>query len=439
MTKSLSRRTMLKCAALSALVAPFLGGSRGAVAQSSAPKRLVWMTTPNGTIMQDLWPSGASFDDLFAPGRILHPEDATGFADFKPKLLALRGIDVKSALKTPVPKDHQPDNLNMLIARQPTDTEKAKPAGKSIDQRIAEEVGQATPFSSLELGTGTFYNSWSSCVASGPNQPIKPIQSPREAFLQLFSNFTAPDDSEAERRAAERLSVLDHVSEEIVMLEKRLGCEDRTRLQSQLAAIEELEKQLTFVPSDACTVPGEPSTYDANDPGQYADIIKAHMDLIVATLACDLTRVVTLQLGRRGLPQTFAGVSQEHHVLAHYNASGKTEAEQRALQSDIEHAYAQHFYHLVRSLDAIPEGAGTMLDNTVVVWAHEQGRGKSHSRLDHSYILAGSCGGAIPTGHRRVYDGVSHSGLLIALAQAMGTSVTEWGDPDFSNGPLDLS
>lgn len=442
--KTLSRRTLLHGAALGAIALPFLA-ARPSRAEVPAPKRFLWLSTPMGTIKEKLWPDASQgFDDLFAPGLILEPDDGAGFAALKKKLLVLRGIDARSALKPAIPKDHQPDYLNMLIARQPEDTSSAKPAGVSLDQVIAAEVGKDTPLSSVALGTSTSYNTWNSPIATGKNQPVAPLQDPQEAFELLFSGEIGPPE-EVLKRKQERLRVLTAVGGELGALEKELGCDDRHRLQSHVAAVEELEKQLQLGDAGSCTAPEEPPKANYDGGTKYPAVVKAHMDLAVAALACGRTRVLNLQLGRRLMPHPFLGIDVEHHVLAHYNAAGKTAAQQRQMQANIEHWYAQQFYYLIRKLDGIEDVDGnTVLDNTVVVWAHEQGDGKSHSRKDHVYVVAGSCGGAIPLGHRRDFrngngDGPAHSGFLITLANAMGLDIEDFGDPDFSNGPLDLS
>ena len=86
----------------------------------------------------------------------------------------------------------------------------------------------------------------------------------------------------------------------------------------------------------------------------------------------------------------------------------------------------------------MPEGDGTLLDNTAVIWAHEQSNAGTHQRTDHPYVIAGSCGGAFKTGRAIHFGGAAHSGLLIALANAMGVPTDSFGDPQFSNGPLEL-
>lgn len=441
-----TRRTILQMMGMSALAALLLGPQQGR-ADTTARKRLVWIASPVGTIIEKLW-AGNSFDDLFGSGMILQPDDNAGFSSLKPKLAVLRGIDVKSAYKQVIPKDHQPDYLNMLIARQPKDPDGAMPAGISMDQVIAKALAKdpstTRPFSSVTLGTATNFNSWNSFVATGEDQPVAPIQDPSDAFHQLFDGFSGAPDQSAKRNA-ERLSVLDTVSGELSSLEKRLSCDDRVKLAAHVDSIAELEKQIKLLSETTCAAPAEPAKADYDAKGEsYPAIVKAHMDLIVATLACDLSRVVTLQLGRRLMQHSWLGIPYEHHVLAHSNAPGHTTEEQRAMQAKIEHWYAQQFYYLLRKLDAIPDdNGGTLLDNTVIVWAHEQASGSSHSRKDHSYVVAGNCGGALPTGFRKDYrnakgEGAAHSGLLMTLAHAMGVEVNEFGDPDFSNGPLTL-
>jgi hypothetical protein len=77
-----------------------------------------------------------------------------------------------------------------------------------------------------------------------------------------------------------------------------------------------------------------------------------------------------------------------------------------------------------------------MLDNTALLWIHEQQDGSNHNKKDMPYVLAGSCAGAFKTGRRLDFGGVAHNGLLLSLARAMDVPTTTFGDPDFSNGPL---
>lgn len=339
MSKSLSRRTILKGFGLSALAATFLRARQGR-ADSNAPKRFVWISTPVGTMMEKLWPNGSTFDSMFEGSNILAPDNTAGFAALKQKLLVLRGIDSKTSLIDPRPIDHQPDYLNMLIARQPKDVDGAKPAGISLDQLIANQIGGLTPFASVQLGTTQVHNPANTFVATGENQPVSPISNPRDAFHLLFDNFSGAPDETAKRNA-ERLSVLDSVGGELTAFEQRLGCEEREKLGTHVAAIEELEKQINLTPSGECVVPGEPASLSYTGGEDYPAIVKAHMDVAVASLACGLTRVVTLQLGRRLMSHPWLGIPYEHHVLAHNNAAGKTEAQQRAMQAQIEHWYAE--------------------------------------------------------------------------------------------------
>src|SRR5205814_4464855 len=92
--------------------------------------------------------------------------------------------------------------------------------------------------------------------------------------------------------------------------------------------------------------------------------------------------------------------------------------------------------YLLGNLSAIPEGNGTMLDNTVILWCNELGKGNSHSRDNMHWLLAGGCGGYFKTGRYLQYAGESHSNLLVSLANAMDVNISTFGDPGYCTGPM---
>jgi hypothetical protein len=98
--------------------------------------------------------------------------------------------------------------------------------------------------------------------------------------------------------------------------------------------------------------------------------------------------------------------------------------------------YMEQFAYLLGKLDEIPEGEGTMLDNTVVVLASEIAQGNTHSHTDAPFLLAGSAGGYFQTGRYLAYDAQPHNNLLVSLLNAMGVPATTFGDPNYCTGAL---
>jgi hypothetical protein len=268
----------------------------------------------------------------------------------------------------------------------------------------------------------------------GRNQPVSPEDDPVKAFDKIFGDLTTGDPN-LDALRTQRLSVLDAVKDELTELEQRLGGEDRQRLEQHLAAVSEVEKSVGFTIPGSCQAPPAPAPVSgslyahANAPA----LMKAQIDLLVASLSCDLTRVATLQWREAlGGDSTFVWLNQTvtHHDESH--DPGNYTPELVAVNT----WFAEQFAYLLQSLQAVPDGAGTLLDSTVVVWCNELSDGAAHSRQDMSYVLAGSCGGYFNTGRYLQYGGNFHNDLLVSLCNAMDIPATSFGNPAYCTGAL---
>lgn len=431
-----TRKSFLRGLGAAAVAGPFLRmiERRG---EAAALRKLVIMATPNGTVMSSFWPgTGCAYGPILKP---LEP--------LRKKLLVMRGIDMKSALKAPVPRDHLPDFANALIARQPVGNSFSnnQVTGISIDQHIANTVGNTTKFASIALNVGPTASAYP-LLASGAGRPITPNGNPQKAFDQLFSNLPVPGgmpmgaspvDPAIERLRADRASLLGNLRQELGDVRCQLGAPERLKFDAHVDALHELEKSLSFTSvavGAGCKKPPTPPT-----AGDFPTVGAAQIKNVVAALACERTRVAVLAWshGGSGVSHTWAGATGSHHGISH-NTEGVNATGEVRLQwlVNIDTWYAKRMYDLCQALDGIPEGAGTMLDNTAVLWIHEQSNGASHQRTDMPYVLAGGCGGAFRTGRCLQFKGVAHNGLLISLAEAMGVPTPSFGDPEFSSGPL---
>jgi len=424
--RDFDRRRFLKGGALAAFSLPFLRILPSSAAAAQYPKRLVFFCTPNGTVMDDWWNgTGCGY------GRILD-----SLKPLQSKITLVRGVNMESAYKTPIPKDHWPDNNNMLIARQalggPDDF---SPAGISIDQQVAATVGKQTKFASLQLGNTT--GSYCGIVSSlGAMQGIAPENNPLNMYNRLFADLSVTDANAAAKLRATHKSVLDMVGSELGDLKCQLGADDRVKFETHITSIRELERTLDQATAAGCKAP---ATKPTTSTKAFVDVGKAQLDNVAATLACDLTRVITLQWGQGASNIAFQwiGISGSHHGISHGSEGVTAGPDQRKeWLVSIEQWYAQQFTYLCQKLDAIPEGDGTVLDHTALVWCHEQSNGQTHSRKDMPYVIAGGCNGALKMGQCMNLGGVAHNNLLITLANAMDVPITSFGDPDFSKGPI---
>jgi hypothetical protein len=383
--------------------------------------------SPNGTVMDEFWPGAG-----FTLGSILQPLEA-----LKDKLIVMRGVDKAAAQISPVPKDHWPDWVSLLTGRQGIirSDQTCDIGGISIDQHIAAELAPPTRFPSIHLGAranqGTHH--WSARAAY---EPITPQNDPAVAFDTVFEEVTLDPFGLAQLRAR-RQSVLDTVSDELRSLECEFTGGYREKFQRHLDAVQGLEQSLAASASDNCVVPTV-DPVDAGSDAAYPAIIEQQMKIMTHALACDLTRVGTLMLGGQRINHTWIGIEGSHHGIAHGSEGVTADPDTRhEWLIAIDRWYAEQVRDFLVMLDAVPEGDGTLLDNTVVVWLHEQTSGSSHQRTDMPVVLAGGLDGTLETGRTIDAGGVPHNGLLISLAEAMGVPTAQFGDPSLSNGPLD--
>jgi len=448
----LSRRAFLAGLGSSALL-PLSFAGKGH-AQGAHPKRLVIFFTPNGTV-PDTWspyPGQLPIQNRVETGHpfspILAPLEA-----HRDDIIIVEGVGQHSTKRGP--GDGHQKGMGHMLTGMPLQTSDLFQGGGdsgtagwaggiSVDQHIANAVGNDTAFRSLEFGVRvTGATVWSRMCYAGPGQPIPPENDPNAAYQRIFSDFqTTPE--ELRRRTARRQSVLDAVRGDFNSLIPTLGAEDRVKLEQHHTAIRELEDRLSnsnFTP-DACAVPEMAGPIDHMNPANFPLVGQLQMDQLAMSLACGLTNVASIQWDTSvgGINMTWEGITEGHHALSH---EGDDNADAQDKLTRINTWYATQFAYLVNKLKSIPEGDGTLLDNTVILWTNELGKGNSHTRNDMPYVLAGSCGGYFNTGRYVFYrdsllldDGPAHNNMLLSLCAAMDVPTTTFGLPEFCDGPL---
>jgi len=270
------------------------------------------------------------------------------------------------------------------------------------------------------------------CYA-GPAEPVAPEADPSAMFDRIFGDFNV-DPGALEALKAQRQSVIDLVKSDLDALTPKFGAEDQNKLEAHLDAIREIEKRNDLaVP--VCEIPPDPNAgYGSNS--QFPTVSRLQLDLLVMALACDLTRVASVQWSKSVSEIVFEwlGHSQNHHDLSHL---GNGDANMVSSINSINVWYAEEVAYLLAKLDAVPEGEGTMLDNTLVVWGNELARGNVHSHAPLPFVLAGGAGGAWQTGRWLQVDGHEHNRLLVSICHAMGvTDVDAFGTTDPGSGGL---
>ena len=440
MTRRISRRHLLRGAGGAAVALPFLGAMDRPARAASFPKRFVVFFTGLGTVRDKWLPTGS--ETSFTLGEILSP-----LAPFQDQLLVLDGIDMESAYHGPGDA-HQLGIAQALSGTELLDGELFEYAcgggavgwggGITLDQMLADAIGGKTKLGSLELGVQVEYAHVSNRISyRGPAMPVPPDDDPWSVFGRLTSDLTT-DARWAEIRRARRHRVLDAVTEDYRALSSRVGSEDRIKLDAHLGALEDIEKRLDTVgpvTGGTCQVPELGDRLPIYENDNYPVIGRLQLDLLAMALACDLTRVASVLWSsvQAGKVFTWLGQDEAHHDLSHSNPSNPA-AQQKLV--DIGRWHAGELAYLLGKLAALPEGDGTVLDNTIILWCTDIAQGQSHARRQMPYVIAGGGGGALKTGRFLRYEGAWHNDLLVALAQAMGVGIETFGNPAYCTGAL---
>jgi hypothetical protein len=346
-------------------------------------------------------------------------------------------------------------------------------AGASIDQVIAAKISAGLRLPSLEVSAG-----WSTGISAGgqphpgniinyqppkqagaPASPVPPATDPYTVFKRVFTGLGGDADANAKQQALTS-SVLDGVQDDFKRLSSQLGAEDRQKLEAHLALVQEAAAGLKQGVSSTCQAPDNvnqtPGYYDdpeaqgvpkdGGDGGSGSITTGAKVpekgqtmtDLLVATLACDLTRVGTMQWSDSeakfmlGFLKDSSGASlKDHHHGYQHDRSFQPEA-----LEIIYHFYAERLADLLQKLDSVNEGNGTLLDNTLVLAVSEIQAPENHEQNNMPFLLAGKAGGKLATKRWLEVSPQAHNNLLVSILNIFGIEETHFGHADYGNGPL---
>ena len=429
------RRALLAGLGIAGL-APFVPLLNASAAEA-IPKRLLLYFTPHGTIWDAWVPSGTEKD--FKLGPILQPLER-----HKKKLVVMSGIGMRDVGDVfphtkGLPRLWTGSNLlaNKDFSRGGLSYGFASSA--SVDQYVSQKIGGHP---SLEFGVRCKDSHPAKrMIYKGANQPLPPATDPWEIFNRLFSGSVSGGPS-GDALLAERKSVLDLVQAELNALSQRVSKVDQFKIAAHLDAIRTTEARLVEQAATRTSALKGPTLGTKVDPNQVPNtpaILDRQAELIASAFAADVTRVASLQYTIGDVdanPYPWLGFNDDHHLTTH---KGDSDTGARNSLIKIYTWYADRFANLLDKLDAIPEGNGTMLDNCIVVWGSEVGKGNNHSGSNAPFIVAGGGSGAFQTGRFLQYpNSVVHNRLLVSICHAMGVDdVTTFGLLDTGQGPLD--
>ncbi len=300
-------------------------------------------------------------------------------------------------------------------------------SGPSIDQVIAQAIGQETRFASLEFGA---HNS-QGLSFNAPNSKNPPETNPLLFFERIFGGSFALPGSEPklDPSIALRRSVLDGVMEQLSSVKASVGAADRIRLEQHFEGLRSLEKRLAKLEEDppnlaACALPTKPLDDYPEIEGrpQLFEKNKALSEIAAMAMACDQTRVFSSWFTSPVSNVLFTGASSGHHELTHNEPGDQPEVHKITVQC------VEAFAQMLDALSKVEEGSGTLLDHCVVLGTTDVSLAKTHSPEDFPIALVGSAGGKLKTGlHYRSSSNENSSKVLLSVARAMGLDLADFG------------
>ena len=424
---SLPRRTFLRgmgrVVALPMLDAMFPAFTALAQSPARSPRRFGAVYIPHGVIM-DQWT----------------PASETGF-DFTPILKPLEPFRDQLVVVSNLtrPKDveggtHAVSSANWLtgaVAKR-TMGEDFR-AGTSLDQVIANKIGGDTLFRSLELATEDFSGFVGACdigyactymntVAwSSPTTPLPVEINPRVVFERMFGR-TGTQEQRAARIQEDR-SILDAMTGDVRDLERNLGSRDRTRLSEYLDDVREIERRIQKTEAQSgreVVAPDAP----LGIPDSFEEHAALMFDMLAVAYQADISRVFTFMLARELSMKTYLdlGITEPHHPLSHHGNN----PDKVALHARLNTYHMQLFARFLDKLRSTPDGDGSVLDHSIIVYGSGMSDGNRHSPEPLALVAVG---GGVGTGHRQVVAPVSSptGNLWLSVAEKYGVSMDRFG------------
>ncbi|MED5564394.1 MAG: DUF1552 domain-containing protein [Gemmatimonadota bacterium] len=433
----LSRRTFLR--GLGASVAlPYLDAMTPAFAAAAAPiTRVAFVYTANGVIMKDWTPTETG------SGFVL-PSTLTPIESFRDQTLVVSGLAHRNGEALgDGPGDHARAGASWLTGAHPKKTRGADIRnGWSIDQVLAEAIGQTTPLPSLEIGLedvrmvggcdSGYSCAYSNTISwSSPTTPLPYENNPRRVFERLFGDGETTDPEARAIRLRQDRSLLDFVLGDTQRLAPTLGASDRNKLEDYLDSVREVERRIQNIErQDAVELP----SLDRPEglPPTFQEHVQLMNDLIAIAFQADLTRVVTIMYSREGGNRTYPsiGVPDAHHGLSHH----QNNPERITRLQKIDQHHVEMLAHFLGKLRDAQDETGSLLDHSMVLYGSSLSDSNRHTHDELPTLLVGGGSGMVRGGrHLRFPDGTPMTNLLLTMADGLGVSQERLGD---STGPL---
>lgn len=439
MQPKIARRTVLRgvgtAMALPLLEAMLpLGALAQSVGKSQRPNRMAFLFVPNGMHMADWTPTTEG------PGFQL-PYLMEPLKNVRDSINVLSGLTQNNARALgDGGGDHARSASAWLTGCHPRKTDGADiKAGISADQLAAQRVGQRTRFASLEIGCergaqagncdSGYSCAYSSCISwRTESTPVAKEVDPRLVFERFFGNGDSAESQEARtRRERYRKSILDFVLEDANSLKAKLGYRDQQKLDEYFTGVREIESRLARSEQMTKQLALSGVAAPAGIPAEYGEHVRLMSDMMILAFQADLTRICTFMFANEGSNRAYRniGVTDGHHEVSHHEGQQEKQMKIRA----INRFHIEQLAYLLEKMKSIREGAGTLLDNSMIVYGGGIGDGNRHNHDDLPILLAGRGAGTIKSGrHLRYPNETPMSNLFLSLLDRVGVRAETLGD-----------
>jgi hypothetical protein len=434
--KHLSRRTFLRGAGVT-LTLPFLEAmvpAQTPLARTAANPRAKFgfIYVPMGSIMKQWTPEQAGAGFEFSP--ILKPLEP-----FRENVVVVSGLHNSGE------PGHSVSSATFLSGAIPHKGNVLK-LNTTVDQVIAQKIGQDTTFPSLEFATedhssrlgscaGDFLCSYMSTVSwRTPTQPLPMELNPRVVFERMFGG----DAATAEQRSlqlSQSTSILDAVRGSLKDLSKGLGPQDVAKLNEYLENVREIERQIIQGEKQRAEYQVETPETPSGIPEDWVKHVKLMFDLQALAFQGNMTRVQSFMLSRElsTLSYPFLGVNDGHHPISHNN----NVPEQVTKKAKVDTFHLSLFADYLRKLKSMQDGEGTVFDNVVYAYGSGMSNGNQHIHTNLPMVLVGGAAGRLKGDrHIKVKEGSTPaSNLWLSMINMAGGEMAKYGE---SNGRLEL-
>ena len=439
--KAIPRRTVLRGIGAS-IALPLLDAmipALASAAEKKMPGRVGYTYTPNGIIRERFRPlaAGANYEMT---------DILRNWEPFRDKLLVLSNLD-NGDLETL--SGHVGGSSMFLTGMRPNESLSEIRCGRSVDQILADKLGQDTPLSSLQLcienaaelagqSAGGYSSAYTNTISwASPTTPLPMEHRPREIFERLFGDG-GTDQQARQQRIDRQYSILDFIRDESLRVNKRIGSDDSNKLSEYLDAVRIVEVQVQK--AEVKTAMELPDMQRPVGIPAHEDHLRLMFDMLVLAFQTDMTRVFTFMLAREysEMVYTMLGHQDPYHPLTHHR--GDPVRKRQAGEIDVYHAriYGEFLAKLAATRDA---DGSTLLDNSIMVYGAGMGDGDIHNQWNIPVALIGGGGGLVKGGRHIEYKlGTPLSNLHVTMLNTLGIPAeTFGGELGLSSGALDLT